>query len=198
MTQRFDQPCGSGRRGAIRFVGDARDAARAPMEQIGFLDFEASGLGARSWPIEVGWARFGGAASSLLIAPEPGWTVEAWDPRAEALHGLSRKTLKARGLEPADVCARLNVELSGFTVVSDAPDYDAHWLATLYRAAGQRPTFLIVDLLDAIARFGGGAALSDAIAEADRRQPHTHRAAQDVRNLQLIFDVCRRCASADR
>ncbi len=63
---------------------------------IAFLDFEASGLGPDSYPIEVAWGFFGIETTfSYLIRPAEHWTD--WDPVAEDLHELSRATLFEAG-----------------------------------------------------------------------------------------------------
>jgi len=158
---------------------------------VAFIDFEASGLGPGSWPIEVGWGRFGGDAASLLIAPAADWPMEAWDPNAERLHGLTVATLRARGASAETACAQLNEALAGLDVFSDAPDYDGRWLETLYRAAGVRPSFQICDIRDLILPIAPLDLIPEIMSQAEALQPHTHRAAQDVRNLQTIYSLCR-------
>ena len=56
-----------------------------------FVDVEASGFGSLSYPIEIGIALPDGNRYCTLIAPAPSWVH--WDPKAEALHGLSRERL---------------------------------------------------------------------------------------------------------
>lgn len=55
-----------------------------------FIDFEASGLGQHSYPIEVGWSDRAGNIRSMLIRPTGEWFEEplAWDLNAQALHGI--------------------------------------------------------------------------------------------------------------
>jgi len=99
-----------------------------------FLDFEASSLSHDSYPIEVGWVFEDGAAEVHLIRPAPDWTD--WDPRAEALHGLSRAQLEAEG-EPLEAVARRALAaLTGQQVFVSAPSWDGKWMSLLLRAAG--------------------------------------------------------------
>jgi hypothetical protein len=49
---------------------------------LAFLDFEASSLGKKSYPIEVAWVFEDGTSESHLIKPAPEWTD--WDPAAQA------------------------------------------------------------------------------------------------------------------
>jgi hypothetical protein len=99
-----------------------------------FLDFEASSLGPYSYPIEVGWVMEDGSAEDHLIRPAPAWTD--WDADAEAIHGLTREVLCARG-EPHDEVARHMLETLGpHELFASAPSWDGKWLSVLLRAAG--------------------------------------------------------------
>jgi hypothetical protein len=97
-----------------------------------FLDIEASSFGERSWPVAVAWSDPAGAITRLLVNPSgvAGW--DDWEPAAEAVHGLSREHLERNGWPPDYVAERLENDLAGRTVYTDAPDYDGRWLATLF------------------------------------------------------------------
>ena len=99
-----------------------------------FLDFEASSLAADSYPIEVGWVMEDGSAEDHLIRPAPAWTD--WDPMAEAIHGLSREVLLARGEPHEEVASRMMQVLAAHEVFASAPSWDGKWLSVLLRAAG--------------------------------------------------------------
>src|SRR5262245_10381901 len=92
-----------------------------------FLDFEASSLSVNSYPIEVAWSLEDGSIEQHLISPAAfeGWTD--WDPKAEQVHGISREELLTNGESPKSVCGRMNSELFGETVYSDAALYDGMW-----------------------------------------------------------------------
>lgn len=109
------------------------------------IDFEASGFGAESYPIEVGYIRSAGERYCTLIRPQMEWTH--WDRRAEAVHGLQRDLLIARGLPAAAVCQRLNQDLRGLTVYSDAWNHDLCWLHRLFEAVGVAPSFRLESIL---------------------------------------------------
>lgn len=70
-----------------------------------FIDFEASSLSDRSYPVEVAWVFQDGRSESHLIAPAPEWTD--WDERAEAIHGIGRGMLVAEDEWHDDVAARI-------------------------------------------------------------------------------------------
>lgn len=100
-----------------------------------FLDFEASSLAARSYPIEVAWVFQNGRSESHLIAPATTWTD--WDPAAEAIHGIARATLEGEG-EPHGVIADRMIEaLTDHDLFASAPSWDGKWLSVLLRAAGR-------------------------------------------------------------
>lgn len=101
---------------------------------LAFLDFEASSLAKRSYPIEVAWVFEDGREESHLVRPAPDWTD--WDPEAQAIHGIARDTLVDEG-EPLDmVAARMVETLEGHTLLASAPSWDGKWLSALLRTAG--------------------------------------------------------------
>ncbi|NWG45258.1 MAG: hypothetical protein HXY25_01755 [Alphaproteobacteria bacterium] len=163
-----------------------------------FLDFEASGLGSHSWPIEVGWGVLGGEVSSVLIRPHPLWPSEGWDAGAEAVHGLTLDRLLAEGLDTAAVCDRLDADLRGRTVYSDAPEFDSNWLGVLYRAALREPPFQLAGLFDHLAEGHGAPAVRAGLARARDEVPPTHRAGEDVRHLMAVWRLTERAARGVR
>lgn len=99
-----------------------------------FLDFEASSLSERSYPVEVGWVFEDGRTETHLIAPAPEW--DDWDPASEAIHGIARTTLLAEGMPHAEVASRMVEVLSGHDLLASAPSWDGKWLSALLRSAG--------------------------------------------------------------
>lgn len=99
-----------------------------------FLDFEASSLADRSYPIEVAWVFQDGRSESHLIAPAPSWSD--WDPISEAIHGIARETLVTTGRPPEEVADRMLEVLSGHELFASAPSWDGKWLSALLRAGG--------------------------------------------------------------
>ena len=122
-------------------MADAKRSLSVPV----VIDFEASGFGAESYPIEVGYILADGQRFCSLIRPQQDWVY--WDRRAEAVHGLRRDLLMARGLHAREVCIRLNTALQGTTVYSDAWNHDLCWLHRLYDAAGSAPSFKLESTL---------------------------------------------------
>ena len=78
------------------------------------IDVEASGFGAKSYPIEIGVVRHDGAKWCKLIRPFDHWVH--WDEEAEALHGITREMLNNHGLSPIRVCHELNHFLSSIII----------------------------------------------------------------------------------
>lgn len=99
-----------------------------------FLDFEASSLGRRSFPVEVAWVFADGRFESHLIRPAPDWTD--WDTEAEAIHHIARETLTESGTAHGIVAARMVDQLTGHDLLASAPSWDGKWLSILLRAAG--------------------------------------------------------------
>jgi hypothetical protein len=101
---------------------------------IVFLDFEASSLSKKSFPIEVAWVFEDGRFASHLIKPAAGWID--WSPEAEQVHGISREMLDAQGTPVEVVAAEMVKELAGHELYASAPSWDGKWLSVLLRAAG--------------------------------------------------------------
>lgn len=113
------------------------------LNHIAFLDIEASGLGPDSWPIEIGvawldWRKV--ITHSSLIRPRPEWPEDAWIPESALVHGIDRAELD--DAPQADEVARWFRQLIGDRIlISDAPEYDAMWLA---RLLGERREILLL------------------------------------------------------
>ncbi|WP_417222501.1 hypothetical protein [Amphritea sp.] len=110
------------------------------------LDLEASGLGPHSYPIEVAWKSVTGESDNFLINPDTvvGW--DFWDEYAEELHNLCRSELREKGISAVAACERLNQQLQGQDVLSDAWEFDAFWLSRLFEAAEQTMGFRLIAL----------------------------------------------------
>ncbi len=168
-------------------------AAQPPV----LLDIEASSLASASYPIEVAWALSDGGIESHLISPAsvPHWTD--WHPQAERLHGIRRELLLAEGKSPAWVCTRMNEQLAGLTVFSDAPAYDEAWLQALFAATWKRPSFRLSPisfddwLLEPLQRTLPHHAVKQRFAELRHQARHAiplqHRAHGDVQYLRELW-----------
>lgn len=99
-----------------------------------FLDFEASSLSKKSYPIEVGWVFEDGRSEAHLIRPAPAWTD--WDAEAEAIHHIGRDLIEREGMPHDQVAARMLAELAGHDLCASAPSWDGKWLSALLRAGG--------------------------------------------------------------
>ena len=114
-----------------------------------FLDFEASSLAKRSYPIEVAWVFADGRSEAHLIRPAPSWTD--WHEGAEAIHHIPRSMLLSAG-EPHDAVAQRMIDvLAGHDLLASAPSWDGKWLSVLLRSAGlDRRALRLRDTDDAI------------------------------------------------
>ncbi|WP_010218124.1 transcriptional regulator [Sphingomonas sp. PAMC 26621] len=175
-----------------------------------FLDFEASSLAKKSYPIEVAWVFEDGRSESHLIRPAPEWTD--WDDAAEAIHHIPRATLIAEGTSHDVVAARMLQELAGHDLRATAPSWDGKWLSALLRAAGiDRHSLRLRDSDDArsesvaaiLARVVPASdlaiAVADLVALEDLRAndgPPAHRALPDAVEDQQRWRAA--CAAAER
>ncbi len=124
------------------------------MQRNLWIDFEASGLGEDSYPIEFAWVAEDGTHATYLIRPEPGWT--AWSGEAEELHGIARETLERDG-RPAEEVARLLhgiASMPGVRLFSDAPAHDRAWAARLLGVLGERAAAAGIEIEDSAVLMG--------------------------------------------
>lgn len=161
------------------------------MGPIAIIDFEASCLpnDGLSYPIEVAVARVGGASRSWLIKPAPKWFYWDWSEEAEALHGISREMLKAKGIPANQVLDELTREVAGCRVYADS-DLDSYWLETLAEACGRTAPFPILFLGELFAEMDtNSAAITRAENEALARLPQEHVARHDARRLAITVEL---------
>jgi hypothetical protein len=162
-----------------------------------FLDFEASSLSSQSYPIEVAWNHEDGSIEAHLISPAgiESWTD--WDSAAERVHGIQRQQLLTHGKHPLLVCNRMNEQLTGKIVYTDAPQFDGMWLSQLFSVChGITPNFqlrhideLLVSLIcPGIVGRTLGLIKIDVLKQEARRQKLTrHRASLDVDYLIQLW-----------
>lgn len=155
------------------------------MAEIIFLDFEASSLQDKSWPIELGicWLdnREKLRTDSKLIKPHSDWPLSAWSEASQRIHGIGLQELETA--DQATDVARWAIErLSGSLLLSDAPDFDLRWLNRLLATVDACDALKIESIQEhAAARFTGGALGMFFRAYTSSR--FTHRAAADALRL---------------
>ncbi len=108
------------------------------------IDFEASGFGKDSYPIEVGFVGETGNGWCSLIKPENDW--RHWDRNAAEVHHISRDILLLHGKSCIEVAEHLNHSLEGCIVYTDGWMNDYIWMARLFDAAELTPHFHLEDL----------------------------------------------------
>ena len=157
------------------------------------LDIEASGFGAGSYPIEIGYHRPDGRSYCTLIRPESGWTH--WDASAESIHGITRDLLVEHGRSAAEVCEALNEALHGLPVYCDGWSHDYVWLSKMYDAADRIPAFKLRDMRELLADCEQTLWHATRGAVELRLQLRRHRASGDARVLfETLQEARKRCA----
>ena len=157
-----------------------------------FIDFESSGLGEDSWPIEVGvaWLDENGKVivDSKLIKPKPEWSESAWSEKSADVHGISRTDLE--DAEPAeDVALWLAQAVGNRPLISDAPQFDGAWLR---RLAAHKMSCEVHELQKALlwAFASDGKLRPGRLAAANKfrsKQKPKHRAGEDAANLAHVW-----------
>jgi len=157
------------------------------LAQMRFIDVEASGLHATSYPIEIAWCGLDLQPVSMLIRPLPYWGEADWNPEAERIHGISREKLVREGHDPRECAEAMAKALQGCFSFSDAPEFDARWLNRLFGDTGVFPGFGLRHLSLAhmlCARrsdppIGSWQEMDESLQAVNMRYLHTHRAGDD-------------------
>lgn len=155
------------------------------LNEVVFLDLEASSLAPDGWPIEIGLTWIDELDElvtwSSLIRPHPSWNIAAWCADAEAIHRLTQADLSVS--RPAeDVAAEANAMIADRLMISDGRKADARWLDQLLATAGSHREMPILDYdASALQRFDGAAL--DALYTSLTRRRAPHRAGPDSRRL---------------
>ena len=112
------------------------------------IDFEASGLSAHSYPIEVGLTN-GKSEYQALIRPLDHWRY--WSPDSEKIHNIKRSQLETEGLNAVHVARKLNEILGGNAVYCDCLNWDSFWCDILFNDTGVERRFELRDISSLIA-----------------------------------------------
>lgn len=157
------------------------------------IDFEASGFGTDSYPIEVGVVLADGQKYCALIKPAVGWHF--WSDEAEAVHGLSRDLVVEHGKPVRLVVNELNDFLGSRVAYSDGWVVDKPWLSRLYYGSGVQPSFQLSPL-EMILKEQQMAIWSDTKREViDELALQRHRASSDALIIQETFARTRQLAA---
>jgi len=153
-----------------------------PFDPPAVLDVEASGFGAGSYPIEVGFVLPDGSSYCTLIRPAPEWTH--WDVKAQQLHRITQDAIVRHGRDVADVARQLNDRLHGRTLYCDGWAHDYAWIGALFEAADATPAFKLDNLRALLTDHEAEAwgALKQRVAL--EMQFERHRASGDAKVLQ--------------
>ena len=149
------------------------------------IDFEASGFGKDSYPIEVGYVNEEGKTWCALIAPHEDW--QHWDPVAEKLHQVTRETLRRHGKEITAIAAHLNDVFQNKTVYTDAWINDFTWMSLLFEAANMQPHFKLEDLRSVLSGKQQDIWHDTKQSVIDALKLDRHRASTDAKVIQLTW-----------
>lgn len=156
------------------------------MNDIIFVDIEASGLHFDSYPIEIA-LRINQKTHHWLIKPEPNWHY--WSPEAEALHGISLLYLLKNGLPARHVAREINLLLNDTSgiIYSDAADWDWDWMRVLFDSVKISPSFIVLPVQDLMSETQQELFTKafEELANSDSFQQH--RACDDVEILEKAY-----------
>lgn len=162
------------------------------------IDFEASGLGPETFPIEVGIACWRDRAAdiqtwSTLIKPTEEWSANRpWLEEAEGIHSISRAELSS-GLDVKTVMHELNAQIGDHFAFCDGAQDDVRWLWHLSQAARIAPSFRLADW-DALTGTLPRAGYATLIRHLEGQRIE-HRAGSDARRLLVALKAASECLS---
>lgn len=158
-----------------------------------FLDIEASGLEADSYPTEFGICGLDLKPTSFLIRPRGEWSNAQWSAVAEQMTGISKSLLTNQGIDPDVAGERIEQSMQDKVVVSDNPGYDAFWLTRLkpfWLHEGVRSTKEFERrAIDELAATSGFAYVSRIVQKGQAMYPHRHRAGPDALRMAAMFRI---------
>ena len=162
--------------------------------EIVLLDVEASGKDLEvTYPIEVAWLSLTEDSDSFLINPESAKGWDYWNQYAEDhIHHISRNECIAEGLTTAQACIRLNSQLRGCLVVSDALEWDRTWLQKMFDDADVQMKFDMISMPQFVMAIGKHPDLSGEFyfTKREQRDQVVHRALADCeQNLNIMKSV---------
>ena len=166
---------------------------KAAMSHYAVIDFEASSLSSESWPIEIGlsWLDEGEVRTwSSLMRPSRSWSLDDWSDESAAVHRIPIELVLAAPSVDV-VAARFYEALGTRQFVSDAPDFETHWLTRMTEAADLPAKGTVLDFHRvSFANFNGLAL--DLLYETIERKAVPHRAGPD--SARLVAGWCRTLA----
>jgi len=163
---------------------------------IRFFDYEASGLDAESYPIQVAWCDVNGVGESHYIIPKDEWTY--WDFHAQRdVHHISRSMLYEQGKPVEIIIELMEKALMCRDVYCDGGHLDEHWHEQLY--GDNTPTFWLNDyfafLYDVVDPFNRKPKLphfyTEVRAAARLECPPTHDALADCQFLATGYRLAK-------
>ncbi|MDL1969079.1 MAG: hypothetical protein LWW97_11225 [Deltaproteobacteria bacterium] len=156
------------------------------MNDIIFVDIEASGLHFDSYPIEIA-LRINHKTHSWLIKPEHNWHY--WSSEAEALHRISLRYLVENGLSALRVATEINFLLNETTeiIYSDAAEWDWDWMKVLFDSVKISPCFIVLSVQDLMDEMQQEAFTKSFKELANSGDFKVHRAGDDVKMIEKAY-----------
>ena len=149
------------------------------------IDVEASGFGAGSYPIEVGFVLPDSSACCFLIKPIDDWTH--WDSSAQNVHNIKREVLFSHGQPIKEAAELLNQHLADSMVYSDGWGNDRSWLGLLFECAGIPQRFRLESLRAILSEQQVNQWHSTKDTVQAELGLERHRASGDARILQQTY-----------
>ena len=166
-----------------------------------FVDFEASSLSRKSYPIEIAWGSSLDSIESYLISPKNIEQWSDWSTDSEEIHGIDRATLIERGAEPSEICSEFLRVSEGCEVYTNNPCWDSMWLYKLFFFSEQDIPSVNIRHFDELLsntvcpntekRVEGLYSCLKLKTEVGNEMRNRHRAAIDVEYLIRVYNLAK-------
>lgn len=155
--------------------------------EIVIIDVEASGLDEiHSYPIEIAWLSLTRESDSFLINPNTAGGWNNWEEDSAKVHNIPRSLCCSNGLSIYEACSRLNSQLNGCLVLSDAVVSDNMWIDKLFRTANTDREFTLMDIRQYNSEMKQPPSVITEFVAKKKTSDVSHRALDDC---GLILDI---------
>ena len=127
-------------------------------------------------------------SDSRLIRPRAIWDLADWDPESETVHGIALSELHANGFYADAVLEWFGAHVGDAELLSDAPEFNQHWLDTLLSGAAPQIKDFEWTAWDA---FGDNGTIQagrfSRVSKTKASRVSKHRAASDAEDMAFTW-----------
>ncbi len=123
------------------------------LNNMAFMDFEATSLGRNGFPIEVGLVTLGSSVQYSSRISISGLSNIEWSKESELIHGIKQSDL-INSPSRESVAAELNHTFAGMVILVDDSFYDTFWARLLFESVNVKMNFEILTIYEYLYDIG--------------------------------------------